>query len=123
MGSHMRMQITVCTSSNAETPSSSSPSMLMTSSWVTTTQGGGSGIHRVVEVLYHSFFLLDYCYIMTKTPAVTHIFSFVVHSEYPSKINLVGLDFLEYPLQCKNVGYCWCFCHDITVIQQKKRVI
>src|SRR3984885_8599661 len=31
--------------------------------------------HRVVEVLYHSFFLLDYCYIMTKTPAVTHIFS------------------------------------------------
>ena len=31
--------------------------------------------HRAVEVLYHSFFLLDYCYIMTKTPAVTHIFS------------------------------------------------
>src|ERR1700730_10570098 len=47
----------------------------------------------------------------------------VVHSEYPSKINSVGLDFLEYPLQCKNVGYCWCFCHDITVIQQKTRVI
>ena len=32
--------------------------------------------HRAVEVLYHSFFLLDYCYIMTKTPAVTHIFYF-----------------------------------------------
>ena len=34
------------------------------------------GEHRAVEVLYHSFFLLDYCYIMTKTPAVTHIFYF-----------------------------------------------
>jgi len=31
--------------------------------------------HRAVEVLYHSFFLLDYCYIMTKTPAVSHIFT------------------------------------------------
>ena len=33
-------------------------------------------LHRVVEVLYHSCFLLDYCDIMTKTPAVTHIFYF-----------------------------------------------
>ena len=32
-------------------------------------------MHRVVEVLYHSFFLLDYCYIMTKTPAISHIFT------------------------------------------------
>src|SRR6202035_4368479 len=35
--------------------------------------------HRVVEVLYHSFFLLDYCYIMTKTPAVSHIFLLLLY--------------------------------------------
>jgi hypothetical protein len=38
--------------------------------------GNDNVAHRVVEVLYHSCFLLDYCCIMTKTPAVTHIFYF-----------------------------------------------
>ena len=33
-------------------------------------------LHRVAEVLYHSCFLVDYCWIMTKIPAVIHIFYF-----------------------------------------------
>src|ERR1700730_7566789 len=49
--------------------------------------------HRVVEVLYHSFFLLDYCYIMTKTPAVTHIFYFccTFRISHPTELVLGGI--------------------------------
>ena len=32
------------------------------------------------------------------------------------KINSVRLDFLEYPIQYKKVGYCWGNCHESTII-------
>jgi len=43
--------------------------------------------------------------------------------DIPKKSNpteLILLGYSECTKKVKNVGYCWCFCHDLTVINQRK---
>jgi len=45
------------------------------------------------------------------------------YSKKSNPTELIWLGYSECTKEVKNVGSCWCFCHDLTVINQKKRVI
>jgi len=74
------------------------------------------------------------CYITLFLCLIT-VKSWQKHQQYPtflhcrgyskksSPTELILLGYSECTTKVKNVGYCWCFCHDLTVINQKKGVI